>query len=127
MTIEDVRQIARQMEKENWILAAFFWKSSLRDTPLHAAAANGQTDIVEKLISEGRLKVDRLGMYKRTPLHPAAAGGHLETVRLLLQLGADADRVDGWSESALHLASRRNHYACVQAIIEGGANVNLLN
>ena len=71
--------------------------------------------------------MDELDLYERTPLHPAAAGGHLETVRLLLQLGADADRVDGSSESPLHLASSRNHYAVVQAIIEGGANVNLLN
>ena len=79
------------------------------------------------IVSSGCLKVDELDLYERTPLHPAAAGGHLETVRLLLQLGADADRVDGSSESPLHLASSRNHYAVVQAIIEGGANVNLLN
>lgn len=57
-------------------------------TPLHAAAQQGQTGIVRRLVDMGA-DVDARAIGGITPLHYAAASDRLETVRLLLALGAD--------------------------------------
>jgi ankyrin repeat protein len=57
-------------------------------TPLHVAAAQGQTGIVQLLLQRGADPNVR-GMGGVTPLHFAAAGGHIEAARVLLEAGAD--------------------------------------
>ena len=44
---------------------------------------------------------DKFGM---SPLHHACAEGHVETAALLIQLGADADRLDKEGQTALDSA-----------------------
>ncbi|MFJ4719138.1 ankyrin repeat domain-containing protein [Streptomyces luteogriseus] len=56
--------------------------------PLHAAAAIGRRDIVEKLVLAGA-DVNRQDRFGRTPLHHAAIYGHKATVAYLLLRGAN--------------------------------------
>lgn len=54
-------------------------------TPMHKAAAEGQLDVLKKLVDEGKSPHERnkLGL---TPLHFAALFGHLNVVRYLVDL-----------------------------------------
>jgi ankyrin repeat protein len=58
-------------------------------TPLHAAAANGHTRMVETLIEQGA-DINAQDLAGSTPLHLAAARGHTDTISILLGYGADA-------------------------------------
>ena len=56
----------------------------------------------------------------------AAAAGQLEAVRLLLARGAAVDAVRPVSGyAALHVACRKNHSECVEALARAGCDVGL--
>lgn len=57
-------------------------------TPLHAAARNGNAELVGILITIGA-DVNALDWEGQTPLHAAAGRGHTECVSALLDAGAD--------------------------------------
>jgi len=63
-------------------------------TPLHAAAANGDVDTLQKLLANPATRVDVVDAQGRTPLMLAVAGQHVGAVRALLAAGADPDRAD---------------------------------
>jgi ankyrin repeat protein len=71
--------------------------------PLHAAAANGHTNVAATLVSAG-CEIDPQDEDGNTPLIAAVLNGHAGPVELLLAVGADMDaaRLDGMT--AIHLA-----------------------
>jgi ankyrin repeat protein len=56
-----------------------------------------------------------------TPLHRAAANGKLEICKLLLQSGADINKIDGDGKTSLQRAKSSNHSSVVQFLVEHGA------
>ncbi|KAL2674225.1 hypothetical protein Neosp_012676 [[Neocosmospora] mangrovei] len=64
-------------------------RDSLCYTPLHFAAAFGQTDIIEELLNKGAAIDDGKEDDNQTPLHQAAAKGNVKAMVMLLQRGAD--------------------------------------
>jgi hypothetical protein len=58
------------------------------------------------------------------PLTRAAERGHLETVRLLLDAGADPDRMDGDGETPLTCAARKGRLEVLRLLLGPGAGVN---
>ena len=62
-------------------------------TPLHAAAAAGQADVVRQLLTAGAA-LEAGDNRDRTPLHHAAGAGHVEVVELLLAAGAALEARD---------------------------------
>ena len=61
----------------------------------------------------------------RTALHVAAKNGHEATVRLLLEQGADINKLSRWGQrTALQLAAIDNHESVVQLLLEMGADVD---
>ena len=93
---------------------------------LHAAATNGQLEVVRELLKRGAsvdLPTDRGG----TALMAAAYHGHLSTLLLLLQYSANPDLQSNGGTTALMLAARGGHEACVKALLRAKANTELLN
>ncbi|KAA6429353.1 MAG: hypothetical protein FRX49_00747 [Trebouxia sp. A1-2] len=62
-------------------------------TPLHYAAAFGQTHVLETLVKAG-IAIDNRDDARNTPLHLAAGCGFLDTVTKLIKLGADVNARD---------------------------------
>jgi ankyrin repeat protein len=60
-----------------------------------------------------------------TPLTHAAWDGHVEVVRVLLEGGADIQRVNLHNESALHYAARNGHLEVCRLLLDRGAKVNI--
>lgn len=59
----------------------------------------------------------------QTPLQYAASQGHTDVVKLLLERRADPGAGLG-GQAALHLAARRGHGPTIQALLDGGAEIN---
>ncbi|KAG2424640.1 hypothetical protein HXX76_014365 [Chlamydomonas incerta] len=99
-------------------------------TPLHKAASNGHTKVVEALLAAGAGK-DIANKDARTPLHKAAERGHTEVVKALLAAGAGKDMAnkasrrlaDGWTP--LHGAAYSGHTEVVKALLAAGAGTDI--
>ncbi|XP_035682100.1 poly [ADP-ribose] polymerase tankyrase-2-like isoform X3 [Branchiostoma floridae] len=62
--------------------------------PLHAAAINGKTEVVDLLVQHGAT-VDIRDGFQNTPLMRACNYNHVDTVRRLIELGARPDLTGG--------------------------------
>lgn len=71
-------------------------------TPLHRAAAGGHAAIIEALVAAFPKEIDRANGEGQTALIVAVQEGKGAAVRVLLEAGADVDRVDGDGMSAMH-------------------------
>lgn len=81
---------------------------------LYMAARAGQAAAAELLIGAGASVNGPVN--KAGPLHAAAAAGHTTLVKLLMESGADAQRVDDAGKTPLHLAEEGGHAACKDAL-----------
>ncbi len=91
---------------------------------LQEAAASGEIDKVEALISKGvDVNVREWGSLK-TALHYAVEKRHEKVVELLLVKGADTDARDAFSATPLHYAVERGYKEMVELLIVNGAEVN---
>ncbi|NMO19937.1 hypothetical protein HPC49_48265 [Pyxidicoccus fallax] len=61
----------------------------------------------------------------RGPLQAAAAVGNHDIVEVLLTRGVDPAGIDGWGQSALHVAALHGHTELVRRFLELGVDVNL--
>ena len=93
-------------------------------TPLWAAAAAGNFDVVKKLITQ-RAKVDSKDLTGSTPLRAAAQKGYLDIVSCLVRNGADVNACKNDGSTALFPACFHGHTNVVDFLIERGANVNV--
>ncbi|KAG9400374.1 hypothetical protein AC1031_010594 [Aphanomyces cochlioides] len=86
-------------------------------TPLHAAAASGQLEVVEWLLSVPDMKpaVDDSG---QTALHYAAFYGHLEVVQALVEHGIPLDLKDKFGRTPHIAAALNGHLDVVKFLVE---------
>jgi ankyrin repeat protein len=93
------------------------------ETPLHRAARNGQSDIVQLLLKIGEHPTVR-DPEGRTPLHLAAENGHEEVVDWLCAAKAAVNEKDenGWTP--LHMAAWEGHEEVVDRLCAAEAAVN---
>uniref|UniRef100_A0A8C3JR70 Ankyrin repeat domain 52 n=1 Tax=Calidris pygmaea TaxID=425635 RepID=A0A8C3JR70_9CHAR len=89
-------------------------------TPLHAAAANGNTDSLHLLIDSGDPGASRPC---RTPLMLAIMNGHVDCVHLLLEKGSTADAADKRGRTALHRGAVTGCEDCLAALLDHDAFV----
>ncbi|KAH7037056.1 ankyrin repeat-containing domain protein [Microdochium trichocladiopsis] len=94
-------------------------------TPLHEASARGNTEVVRKLLDQGRADVNcgREGL-RLTPLAQAVLFGRVETAKLLLQRGADVRARQPNGYTLLHSAAGWGHVEAVALLLEYGADMN---
>mmetsp|Transcript_28050 Transcript_28050/g.66993 ORF Transcript_28050/g.66993 Transcript_28050/m.66993 type:complete len:476 (+) Transcript_28050:140-1567(+) len=75
-------------------------------TPLHLAAANGHTIVVEYILQrQNRAGFNMKDLQGQTPLHKAAAGSHTSIVKALLRVGADPTIQDTSGHTAALISS----------------------
>jgi cytochrome c len=92
-------------------------------TPLYHAVRRGHLDAAKLLIERGadvNLGDKGLGV---SPLMAAVAKDKIDLIELLIANGADPS-IRSQGEAALHVAAKRGCLACVEALVEAGADVN---
>lgn len=95
--------------------------AALDGSALALASADGQTEVVRRLIAAGG-DPDRRGENGFTPLGMAALRGHLAVVKQLLAAGADPDLKSANGAPPIVDAARLDHLAVVDALLAGGAD-----
>lgn len=92
----------------------------VRKFPLHWAAIQDQSDVIDVLVRAGRA-VDSRDDEGRTPLMSAAAFGSNLAAKTLLALGADIDARDHVSgDSALHYSARFGRIEIATMLLDNG-------
>ncbi|CAH1255560.1 ANKRD28 [Branchiostoma lanceolatum] len=96
------------------------------NTPLHMAATNGRTEIVQTLLKAGA-DVNARDKEQRTPLHLTARNGYDETVRALIMMGQGRVDVNAFTSqqwTPLHLAAMNGQDKAVTVLLTANADVN---
>jgi uncharacterized protein len=95
-------------------------------TPLHLAAANGNKDIAEFLLT-AKADVNSRDNAGSTPLHQAEAakGDHADLVELLIEHRAEVDASDKHGLTPLHYGTLANNRNAVISLLNHAANVNV--
>jgi len=110
--------------------------NNFNQTPLIYAAIAGHLDCVRALLAAGPDTSIAGGLYLKdmTALHEAALVGDPEIVRELVEASAPVDATAYWRRTPLHLAvvggvagEDRGRHQCVEALIQGGCDVNALD
>ncbi len=99
-------------------------RDSLERTPLHLAAAFGESSTVSWLLEQGA-DANATAAGGWTPLHFAAMYGHAETIATLVSAGADVVRQADDGTTALHWAARGGFLTCVDELLEAAADPNV--
>ncbi|MCP4896737.1 MAG: hypothetical protein GY906_07135 [bacterium] len=89
-------------------------------TPLHAAAAIGDADLLADLLEQGA-NPDTKDIYGSTPLHEAAFHEHTEAVNLLLGNDAAVDSLRPDGATPLHIARNTGNQKIVDLLLSHGA------
>ncbi|XP_061100015.1 GA-binding protein subunit beta-2b isoform X1 [Conger conger] len=88
-------------------------------TPLHMAAAEGHSSIVELLAGQSGADINAKDMLKMTALHWAAEHGHRQVAELLLKYGADVHALSKFDKTPFDIAMDRHHAELVVLLQEG--------
>jgi uncharacterized protein len=97
---------------------------NVQETPFLRAAAQGNRDRVEELLSRG-VDVNEHDEFDQTALHFAAREGHYKIAQVLLTAGATVNAQDKLGQTPLMLAAERRAVDIVELLLAHGAAVNL--
>ena len=86
--------------------------------PLHYAASDGHRRVVEVLLDESKVDINRRNSNGGTPIYHAARNGHVEVVRLLLERGADATIANDKGFRPLYVAAEKNHSDTLRLLLD---------
>ncbi|KAL8828824.1 MAG: hypothetical protein Q9170_006438 [Blastenia crenularia] len=94
-------------------------------TPLHTAAARGETEILEFLLaSNPNIEIKGEQHNEDTPLAFAARNRQAGTIRVLLSHGANVHARDKYEDTPIMIAAYERDSETVKELIIGGANPN---
>jgi ankyrin repeat protein len=86
-------------------------------TPIHVAAASGNTFLWQTLI-EKVTNIEPKDEMGRTPLHYAAGEGQLGTCKLIIGKTVDKNPADNYGYTPLHYAATSGNLQCCQFILD---------
>jgi uncharacterized protein len=92
---------------------------------LHAAAARGAIDEIQRLVQAGAALNTRDGN-GRTPLHVATFQGHGAAAQVLLAAGADPGLLDSQRYDVVTVAAVRDDVPTLKALLAAGASAKLI-
>lgn len=90
-------------------------------TPLHYAAAKGDSKVLDQLLVRGA-QVDAHSRDGTTALHIAAKCGHLNAVKKLLDHKAQVDVQDSTKRTPLHWATYRRKHRVVESLLRSSSS-----
>ncbi|XP_071508793.1 uncharacterized protein [Diadema antillarum] len=93
-------------------------------SPLHIAAENGHTGVVELLVDKFKANVSARTKDGSTLMHIASQCGHPETALAFLKKGVPLHMPNKAGAVCLHAAAKRGHTAVVRALLQKGASVD---
>jgi len=108
------------VEHPEWVHA----RGGFRETPLHASAVRGHTDVFSLLV-EHFPNPDIMGNLGQTPLLLALYEGHLEIGKLLLDRGADVNASDEFGRTPLLITAGKGQLAFARMLLDNGAKTNI--
>ena len=89
------------------------------------AAANGEVILVIEILDAG-MPVDSLNLFGRTALRRAVFNNRTDVTRVLLERGADVDKLSGcYHETALHWAAINNNTEFIKLLLKHGASAKI--
>ena len=107
-------------EHPEWVDA----RGGFRETPLHASAVRGHTDVFSLLV-EHFPNPDVMGNLGQTPLLLALYEGHLEIGKLLLDRGANVNASDEFGRTPLSITAGKGQLAFARMLLDNGAMTNI--
>ncbi|EFW99563.1 glycerophosphodiester phosphodiesterase gde1 [Grosmannia clavigera kw1407] len=98
------------------------WQDETGETALHIAARFGHHRCAKILLAGSNTQKASPDLPEKsfawTPLHISAVDGHLSVVRLLVETGADVDKVDSSGWTAKEHAALRGHLDIAKLLLE---------
>ncbi|KAL8958135.1 MAG: hypothetical protein Q9193_004747 [Seirophora villosa] len=105
-------ELAVEFDKRGW-------------TPLHTAAARGETEILEYLLGlHPDINIKGIRLAEDTPLALAARSGQTGSVEVLLDRGADIHARDKYDYTPIMIAAHERHAETVKTLLAHGADPN---
>ncbi|MCJ1249798.1 Ankyrin-2 [Trapelia coarctata] len=110
--------------KFNWAIEEGADVNAEMGRPLREATSCGDTEMIKLLIRKGAA-INSTDMNGKTALHIATAQGNEVAVKVLLELGIDADALDNGRCAALHYVTDLDHGSASVAklLLDSGANI----
>ncbi len=99
------------------------WPETDYVTPLHLAAADGDTTFIADLLTNGA-DVNLQTRDDSTPLYWAGKFGQVEAVKMLIDAKADVNAKTTMELTALHQAAQDGYSSIVETLIAADADVN---
>ena len=100
-------------------------RGGFHNTPIHAAAYEGHTDILTLLLDHG-VDINDRNKSGETPLRIASSSGHLEAGWYLIDRGADINAADDGKNTIVSRAFR-GHVESIRKLIRLGAVIDIRN
>ncbi|MDR2883855.1 MAG: ankyrin repeat domain-containing protein [Deferribacteraceae bacterium] len=96
----------------------------IKDRPLVTAAANGQTDLVKKLLASGVSINESDPESGDNAIMKALKASDEPMAANLLRLGIDARHTNRFGQNALHIAGEMGFYDSAQRLLSAGTNLH---